>query len=508
MSSLTVRPNANDPTFDSTVTGAATAHEALRDDSDGSYVYLQIETLVTVDLADVTFPAAAVVKSVGVRLRLSGPNALVRTMLSIADPVTTTVSWSTPTTITVLISEVSYSDAELDGAQLTVQAVSAPITVYEAYVDVVYVTQPSVAVTTDGDPDSNLPYVNLAATVDPDGGAVTWHEIKVFAQADYSAVGFDPATSTPTATTGVAAGSGERWQVPSPLPDGTWRAYARVAQTVNGVTHWGAWAYDEFTVVANPPGEPAVAIVDEGASGRIAIVITPAATGEAADYFQIERFDPASGVFHPVRTTLGGGRVQAVAGGSTTAYDYEAPAGDSVLYTVFALADVGGVMASSDGVGASGSWTTRSQWLKYPGDIDMAISDLRTYGEGTYGAGFYGDDEVPHLAVRVHAYAGHQRPARQAVLQPLGRPDPIVVSDTRGPAAGTVVFLVDSDAQREKLEALVDTSRPLLLQMAGGDRRPDRWVRFGDHTRAAVSDKAYIAETFETLTWTEVSRPD
>jgi len=166
MAVSTLRPSGT-TVNDGTVTGAANAHSALSDDSDSSYVTLDSHTgggpaseVWYGDIGDLTLPAGAVIKSVAVRARLAataGSHGFSATLLTppsgpnIATG-TITVTWSTPTTVTIATAaSSSLSDGLIDAARLSVAPVlsSSPvraIRVYALYVDVTHVAQPTLTV--------------------------------------------------------------------------------------------------------------------------------------------------------------------------------------------------------------------------------------------------------------------------------------------------------------------------------------------------------------------------
>src|SRR5262249_20103491 len=119
---------------------------------------------------------------------------------------------------------------------------------------------------------------------------------------------------------------------------------------------------------------------------------------------------------------------------SVVAYDYEAPIGVAMQYRARALHDYTGVFAASAWATATATWDSDDWWLKCP--------------------------ERPALnsVVTVHSLPSYQRPARQGVFQALGRSDLIVVSDTRGPARGTMQLWIDSQAEQDAIDELLDSN--------------------------------------------------
>ena len=108
-----------------------------------------------------------------------------------------------------------------------------------------------------GDPVTTTTRPSIAWGVG--GGVLTRTEAHVYTQAQYEAPGFAPGVS-PSITLGASAyPSGLTGTVHEPLTDGvTYRAYVRIAKTVNGEYLWSDWDYEEFTVSVAAPAAPSL----------------------------------------------------------------------------------------------------------------------------------------------------------------------------------------------------------------------------------------------------------
>jgi len=491
MSVDTLRPNGT-VSNEGDVTGAASAHDALSDDSDGSYVDLEIGEGCRVVLGDYSPVSESVVKTVRVRVRRSKSAAVDNIQLStVLEPpsgsgysTVVLVGSTTPTTVQAVDTLEALSETALDGATVLVGCGGSVggLHVHEVYVDVTYVEEPDLTVDapTGTVTDATQPDVEWTPDLDGDGGPQTHYEVKVFDDATYGGGGFDPDTSTPTTESGEVASSASSYQVEDALPEDTYRAYVRIAQTVNGEKHWSAWHNTEFTINVDRPGDPTLALTPQAASGRIQLDLDDNAGDATTDAFEVQFSHDGGSTWVAVRTEEGEG---VITGNDETIWDYEAPNGETVTYRARALHDYSGLWAASAWVQDSDSWSSQDRWLKHPTDPNL------------------------NTKVEVHSYASHQRSARQTVHQPLGRTDPVVVTDTRGPKRGEITLWLDDEVDREALGDLLETLAPLLLQMADGDERPDRWVVFGDAGSQSAVDKLAVADTLDTLTWTEVARP-
>lgn len=489
MTVSTLRPNATTSTT-GTVVGSS-AHAALSDDSDSTYVELTaLETLETT-FGDLTLPAGAVVVKADVRVRsrrhTSSGVAVIEVGIWTSEgpfqTATVSATWSDATTTTVTTITSGLSDAMLDDAILRVSETSGWADLYEAFLDVTYAEQPEVAVDSPSGTvtDSNLPAVQWTNTLDAAGGAQTRYEVKVFTDAQYGAGGFDPDTSDPFDTSAIVSSAATSWTPTVVQPDDTYRAYVRVAQTVNGSLHWSDWEYAEYTVDVALPAVPTVVATADNADASITVEVTGNSGTATTDDLEIQRSIDGGVTWEPVRlTTDTAGIVDAA---DATIVDFEAPNGTTVHYRARARHDYSGVYAASAWATDTAAWSSTDWWLKCP------------------------ESPALNAAVKPHSVPSAQRPARQGVFQPVGRTRPVVVSDTRGGWRGTITFRVMDAAARDEIDALLDSGAVLLLQAPEGEHWPDRYLRFGDQDRQRWIDKAWVEPVLDTLPWVEVDTP-
>lgn len=98
------------------------------------------------------------------------------------------------------------------------------------------------------------PVVVWSATF-PGGAAETAYQVRTFTQAQWTAPGFNPATSTATDDSGVIAStSGLSYQVATTLLPGQYRSYVNVTET-GGVAN-GFNAFTQYTAAADTPNAP------------------------------------------------------------------------------------------------------------------------------------------------------------------------------------------------------------------------------------------------------------
>lgn len=312
MTVSTLRPNGTSANTGA-LTGGATAHAVLNDNSDASYDTFDVGEGATLTLDDFTLPAGSAVTSIAVRLR---------TAKAIADPcnlrvtlnvgansyqASVGVTWLGAQTSTFLTQAGAFADADIDAATLVLAAISGDsVKVYEAYVDVSYtapptvtITSPSGTVTTD-----DTPTVQWTPTLDAEAGAQTHY------RAVYMANGEHPDTHTPIADSGIVASDDTSWAPSASLANATYDLYVKVAQTVNGSQLWSDWD-DQQDVVLNIPAPAtptSLTVTAESSSGRVKLEVAEGSGGTViTDRYRFQRSTDAGSTWEDVRTDEGGG---------------------------------------------------------------------------------------------------------------------------------------------------------------------------------------------------------
>jgi hypothetical protein len=474
------------------VTGAASAHAALSDDSDSSYVTFDNVEGAAFTLGDLTLPSGAVIVMAQVWMRMVGGPARVDSRVvadSTADG-STSVYWGVPTEAYGALIFGGLTDAGVDAATLSVLNANSAgsVVMYEAGVRVQYLTQPTVTVTLPtGTIDENVVTVNWTPSFDTHAQASQyWREVKIYSSAQYGGGGFDPDVTVPTAESGeILSGLWFHTFDATVLPDGDYRAYVKVAAE-NSPTQWSAWDYEAFTVDAPNPGVPTMTLTGQNSDGRIKIDLDDNTGDVGTNLFQVQRSDDGGTTWVDLRTdivtTLGGGWVLPT-GGLATVYDYEAPNGVTCSYRARAWNEATPSYSAWTATDTE-AWTSDDVWLKnalYPSQ---------------------------NLKITLRSYASSQVAANQGVFRALGSSTATVVSDVRGPETGQIVVLTDDQDARDALNACLDAQSPMLLQVPASNEQPERWVVFGDQSSERLADHAWISEHDETLPWTRVARPD
>lgn len=495
MTVVTLRPNSTTGTVGSpSLTGGATAHGVLSDDSDSSYAAFIPSDGYQGGLGDLSLPAGAMLKTIAVRARLSPagpPGAPVIAGIYINESINpgARVNLSgglVPTTITIVSASLAgATDGEIDAALWDISRPSgfgSTLRVYEYYADVTYVEQPTVTADTPTGTvtDTNLPTVTWTATLDSDGGAQAGWAVYVYTDAQYTDPDFDPDDPAATgyaATSGNQAGTASSWQVNTPLADDTYRAYVLSYQVVNGVGHPSDWEYTQFTVDVDLPAVPTLTLTADNTNGRVQIDVADNAGAATTDVLEIQRSLDSGTTWETVRQLAAGYLTP-----DATVYDYEAPNGTATYYRARALHSYTGLYAASAWDTDTVTWSSTSWWLKHPNRPDL------------------------NVAVAVRSLPTIARAGRQAIFQPLGATSAVVVSDTRGPKTGTVVLRSLTLAAQEDLDAILDEHATLMLQSPAGHGGPD-YIRVGTHERTRIVERGDASMVWESLEFVAVPSP-
>lgn len=492
MTFVSVSPNASTLYGGWSVVGAGTAHAALSDGSTSSYI---VNTAGPYGIAILSFPAISV--PAGARLttaylRLtSGLASTYRSgeikpafvtagggVLGTSTQTAQVVNWSIPQSTNVA----TIQDPTGVPVSFNVPG-PMPVRVHEATAYLRYVSKP-VAATLDLGSDTSYddrPLFRWSTTLDSDGGDVTRVEFGVWPGA--ATPGTDPATWSQ-----VLDGTAFESRLPA-LANGSWKAAVRVAQTVRGSLFWSDWKVTAFSVSVGRPGVPLLDPASEDALGYVSLKITEQAGSGPSDWYELEVSNDGVTEWRPVVTTEGDGRATnptpGVPDSELVIGDYEPPNNVPRFYRARAVTDNGSgyTTASAWTAVGSGKWRTNAWWLKsiqYPGR---------------------------NVKVTVASQSGWQSSGRAGVFQGLGSADNVVVTDSPTPPSGEIVFDVDTDIDRRKLEELYASGDPILVQATPGTHWQDRWVKLINHNRTPAVDKLSVETSLEQFEWVEIPRP-
>jgi hypothetical protein len=483
MPTVTLRPTGNNGSSGFTLVGAASLQAALSDDSDASYARIAAGDWGTLGLAlnSPSIPAGAMLRSVTPRARaktVAGTSSLIVTPDLPGSFSTTSLAFgSSFTTVSAAPIAVSSLPSPM-GMKAVGTFQPQTLDVAELYLDVLYASQPTTTVSAPSGTvtTTTQPQIAWLHTPGADGGGQSAWEVRVFNDAQYSATGFNPATSTPFWS---ASGSGSASSVvpAAQLVDDNYRVYVRTAQSVGGVNHWASYAFSAFTVSSTPPPAPTITATPDDALGRVRLVVTIDDT--QASIARIEHSVDGGATWLPVR---GGSRIT-VPGSTAILYDNEAPNGVTTLFRAQAIREsVNGDIASAWSTSASTSWASSLTWLKH----------LRN----------------PNLSrtVRFHKMPEPTRDRRQGVFPVLGAEYPVVTQGRLQATAATAELLTVAGADADDLIALLATDT-LLLQAPAPHRWGSRYIKPGRVTERRPIRLAGVGYRVWSFPYTEVAAP-
>ncbi len=487
MPTVTLRPDpSNASVSGGTVVGAADVGTALSDDSDASYIrvgagpYWNLAALFDAW----SLPAGAKLRTIVLRIRAKTASGTVSVFAAVtfegglpnltASPSFGSAGFTTATSAGRTVN----AKAAVTSVQIEPGAPLATIDIAEVYLDVLYASQPSTTVSGPSGTvtDTTQPTISWVHTPGTDGGGQSAWEVRVFNDAQYSATGFNPATSTPFWS---ASGSGATSSVVpvAQLVDDNYRAYVRTAQSVNGASHWASYAYGAFTVSSTPPPAPTITATPDDALGRVRLVVTIDET--EASLARVEHSIDGGATWLPVR---GGSRIT-VPGSTAILYDNEAPNGVTTQFRAQAIREtVNGDVASAWSTSASTSWAGSPTWLKH----------LRN----------------PNLSrtVRFHVMPEPTRDRRQGVHGVLGATYPVVTQGRLQATAATAELLTVAGADADDLLALL-AADTLLLQTPAPHRWGSRYIKPGRVTERRPIRLAGVGYRVWSFPYTEVAAP-
>ena len=506
MAIVTVRPDGVSTGAASfTVTGAADAASATNDDSDSTYVRKSsaVSGTATLSLAfgTSTISASERVKRVRLRARVETDNAngkmdlmlgtrvngltyyytgyAVRGAVGVSTPVDVTGAWFTSSP-----DGASWDQARIDAlrAQYIEYNDSTNIGyVYELYIDLDKAAQPTVSVTapTGTITSTATPEVQWTYT-DPDAAdPQAFYEVRVFTAAQYGAGGFDPATSVATWESGITDSSEPGAFIGEGLLSGTYRAYVRVAKSINGQPFWSAWGNSQFTLNLTPPPTVTITAAWSASEGKATLDLAGGApTGFTSQYFQVQRSDDLGVTWAFIRD---GSEVAVDGSYEGTAVDYEAPRGLTVRYR-------------ARSIGISGEERIPSAW-------SSAIPQVLVTNDGTWWLKAITEPTLNTGSLNITTPLNVTVTEPFTVFKPLGKNLPVIVSGLIGGEDGSYRIITKNDSEWSAVEAILLHQGILLSQDPSGRQRYIRvtqrsWVESysaGRITREAVVEFVEVA---------------
>lgn len=538
---VTLRPNSTGQLGSWTLTGAATAHAALSDNLDTSYVQViprcRLDpSVLRIGFPTPTIPAGAKVYSVGLRRRVSTvvagssqPLCLhwfrstygvipvagmavnpQKYYFSSPCPTSTSggtfveedlgtfttgpggVAWDPATNLVGLYYDAGRGDDLAGGLQIS-----------EVYVDVTYQQASTVTVTgPSGTVATTRPTVTWTYA-SPDSQPQQAFEVAVYTAFQVGGVGFAPFVNPPIQSSGLTLGEDQQWTLTNDLPDDTYYAYVRATSAWGGPgTFKTAIASTNWTRTvsvgggsqppgAQPPNATLSTAVFDAVNNRVALTMVPSSSSPVTVAFTVEASRDLGVTWKAIPSlTL----IDANGMTPVTRYDYVAPINVTSQYRVMAY-------SSSPLVGAAGysgvlSVTTSGTdwWLKCPAN-PLLNTILPVAAPGSAGGGGQG------LKTTLRRMQGTFEPLSGPGAQVL----PIVVS---GPTYGEqgeleLVFVAGdpSEALYVPYLALDQSGDVLLLQRPTGDQL---FIVLGPGAAGQDTEGRYDALTPNVIQWRRI----
>lgn len=509
---VTLRPNSTSQLGSWTVVGAASAHAALSDNSDASYVQLVPRcrldpAVLRVGFPTPTIPAGARVYSVGLRRKtatvvegnpqpiclhwfrsifgviavwgqvvnpqkyfFNSPCPTHPTAVTFVEEdlgVFTTgpggVPWSPTTNLTGLTYDLGRDDDF--GGNLQVS---------EVYVDVTYQQVSTVTVTAPAGTVATTRPTITWTYASPDSQPQQAYQVAIYTASQVAHLGFVPFTTPPIQYSGVKLGEDQQWTMTQDIPDGGYSAYVQASSAWGGpgsfVTAIASTSWTR-TVAAGGGGQPAAAqppnatltsAVFDPTGNRVALTIVPSSSSPTTVAFTVEASRDAGVTWTPIPSlTL----IPATGMTPVVAYDYTAPINVTSQYRVMAYSTSTALIgaAAYSNVQSVSTFGT-SWWLKCPAN-PLLNSVLPVAAPAAGGGGDAGG-----LKIKLRRMQGTFEPLSGSGTQVL----PIIVS---GPTYGEqgeleMVFVTGetSGALYAAYLALDQSGDTLLLQKPNGEQ--------------------------------------
>lgn len=400
----TLRPNAN-------VTGAgaftlggggSSVWGNLSDNNDSTYAYRTSsgDRTYLAELGTYTLGSTAMVKRVRAAARVLFNSKPLEwsvwiggswTPYTLCPPLTrkakntSNTTYYTPWYSPVLFSELrvtSMTQSDINGLRIGINDTNSSAQNYfrDIWVELDIIDQPTVTVSA-GSTATLRPTIAFTYA-DGDGDPQTNYQVKVFSSAQYSAGGFNPATSTATWDSGELSGETAEVTLDVQLANSTtYKAYVRVAHEGASDPYWSLWASSAaWTTSVTTCTTPTVTGSYNEPDGRIELTVAGAAPpASTTQTLRVERTTDG------VNWTAVRGWADATFNTpySETVYDYEIPLGVSCTYRARALG------VTTAGYDVSSPWSSSTSiypwvggWqLKCPLDPSLNVLDVQVLAD-------------------------------------------------------------------------------------------------------------------------------
>lgn len=294
----TIRPSATSVINATTVTGAASAHAALSDNSDASLVvanalgnFVRVATANTVSLLGNERVEQVRYK---IRNRTATLGKFADYLVNFYDAATglessreqvqandtsigtDSLGWRSQSPAGGMWTQTQLDDLEVRLGGVTVPDVAYGYpNLYEAYVDIQVDTQPFLTSPAFTNTTSTRPKLTWVWN-DDDGDTPARYVAKIFTQAQYTAAGFNPDTSAAYWSSGEVASSATSATPTIDLTQGsTFRGYVKAAREFMGLGYWySAWVNtSDLITAADVPDAPTLTATLDAPNSRVALAL-------------------------------------------------------------------------------------------------------------------------------------------------------------------------------------------------------------------------------------------
>ncbi|WP_030997509.1 hypothetical protein [Streptomyces sp. NRRL F-5630] len=274
------------------------------------------------------------------------------------------------------------------------------------------------------------------------------------------------------------SGLTERWQV-GPSSDRAPTGAVALRPTITFPPGAGSTTYLDRIYI----GEGGLSVVaEESAARTVSLRVSGLTVGSSGWRWRLERLLEGQAPA-PVRGYTGDLIAQTIDSDVVVVPDHEAPLGVPTQWQVTVYNPSG-----------PGEYGYISDALTLPADPDVVwIKDPTLPARST--------------SAVVQTLPDWQRAARQGVYEVRGRATPVVISDVRSSATGTLTLTTETAAERDALWWVLDAGSTILLQFPPGWREPDAYVAVGDVTESHIVDLAEYTDRAWSLSLTVVDRP-
>ena len=275
--------------------------------------------------------------------------------------------------------------------------------------------------------------------------------------------------------------------VDTPLPNGTYRVYARAIryrenQTEVAADQIGVWSSGvTLTMTVNPPAAPTIAATVNTSQGRVELVVTaPTSAGYTSPFYTVERSDDLGVTWVQVR---GLSAVNAAFGTPSLRYDYEAPRAVQVRYRARVSAYISGVLNTS--VASAPVAVTVpivEAWnIKCPQSPNLNVIGVTVVGNPSEGI----NEDI-------------------GVFRPFGRRYPVTVSGTLTGWDGEFDIITLNADEWSRLKALIESQLVLLVESPFGWRK---YVRLSNGASVTMLGTAAAPRRRVSVSYVETSSP-